>query len=83
MIGIEDDSDSMAGGFLGNDVDGIMKPEDVAEIIVSQALDGRFLILTHPEVATYVQRKSSDRDRWIKGMQRFRNKISQTEKART
>jgi len=76
MIGIEDDSDSLEGGFLGNDVDGIMKPEAVADIIVSQALKGRFLILTHPEVATYVQRKSSDRDRWIKGMQRFRKNLS-------
>lgn len=75
MIGIEDDSDSMEGGFLGNDVDGIMRPEAVADIIVSEALAGHFLILTHPEVATYVQRKASDHDRWIKGMQRFRNKM--------
>ncbi len=75
MIGIEDDSDSMEGGFRGNDVDGIMKPEAVAEIIVDEALNGRFLILTHPEVATYVQRKASDHDRWINGMQRFRKKL--------
>jgi NAD(P)-dependent dehydrogenase (short-subunit alcohol dehydrogenase family) len=75
MIGIDDDSDSMVGGFHGNDVDGIMKPEAVADIIVDQALAGRFLILTHPEVATYVQRKASDHDRWIKGMQRFRNRL--------
>lgn len=75
MIGIEDDSETMEGGFRGNDVDGIMKPEAVADIIVDQALAGRFLILTHPEVATYVQRKASDRDRWIKGMQRFRNRL--------
>lgn len=76
MIGIEDDSDSVDGGFQGNDVDGIMKPEAVADIIVDQALAGRFLILTHPEVTTYVQRKASDHDRWIKGMQRFRKQIS-------
>lgn len=75
MIGIDDDSDSMEGGFLGNDVDGIMRPEAVADIIVSEALAGRFLVLTHPEVATYVQRKASDHDRWINGMQRFRNKM--------
>lgn len=75
MIGIEDDSESMEGGFKGNDVDGILKPETVADIIVDQALAGRFLILTHPEVATYVQRKASDHDRWIKGMQRFRQRL--------
>jgi NAD(P)-dependent dehydrogenase (short-subunit alcohol dehydrogenase family) len=75
MIGIEDDSDSIEGGFRGNDVDGIMKPEAVAEIIVDEALNGRFLILTHPQVATYVQRKASDHDRWINGMRRFRKKL--------
>jgi NAD(P)-dependent dehydrogenase (short-subunit alcohol dehydrogenase family) len=75
MIGIEDDSDSLEGGFRGNDVDGIMKPEAVADIIVDQAMAGRFLILTHPQVTTYVQRKASDHDRWIGGMQRFRKKL--------
>lgn len=76
MIGIEDDSDSMDGGFGGNDVDGIMQPDDVAECIVQGAKDGRFLILPHPQVATYFQRKAGDHDRWIAGMRRFRQKIS-------
>jgi NAD(P)-dependent dehydrogenase (short-subunit alcohol dehydrogenase family) len=76
MIGIEDDSESMDGGFGGNEVDGVMAPEAVADIIVDEALAGRFLILTHPQVATYIQRKASDHDRWISGMQRFREKIS-------
>jgi hypothetical protein len=30
-----------------------------------------FLILTHPEVETYMQRKIADYDRWIKGMNRL------------
>jgi len=77
MIGIEDDSDSMDGGFGGNAIDGVMPPDAVADIVIDQALAGRFLILTHPEVATYVQRKASDHDRWISGMQRFRQKITQ------
>lgn len=75
MVGIEDDSDSMDGGFAGNDVDGIMRPEAVADIIVDEALAGHFLILTHPQVTTYVQRKASDHDRWINGMQRLRKKL--------
>ena len=74
MVGIEDDSDSLDGGFGGNDVDGIMAPNDVADIIVTEALAGKFLILTHPQVATYVERKAGDHDRWISGMQRFRAK---------
>jgi short-subunit dehydrogenase len=75
MIGIEDDSDSQGGGFGGNDVDGIMSADDVAEIIVTESLAGKFLILTHPQVATYVERKAGDHDRWISGMQRFRAKL--------
>jgi len=74
MIGIEDDSDSVDGGFGGNDVDGIMSADAVADIIVTDSLAGKFLILTHPEVATYVERKAADHDRWISGMQRFRAK---------
>ena len=75
MIGIEDDSDSLDGGFGGNDVDGIMTADEVADIIVTESLAGKFLILTHPQVATYVDRKAQDHDRWISGMQRFRAKL--------
>ncbi len=75
MIGIEDDSDSMEGGFGGNEIDGILRPEEVADIIVDQALEGRFLILTHPQVTTYMERKASDYDRWIGGMRRFRRSL--------
>jgi len=78
MIGIEDDSESMEGGFGGNEVDGIMKPEDVASIIIEESLAGQFLILTHPQVATYIQRKTGDYDRWISGMRRFRQKLLAT-----
>lgn len=66
MISIEDDSDSLEGGFGGN---------EVADIIVTESLAGKFLILTHPQVATYVGRKADDHDRWISGMQRFRAKL--------
>lgn len=75
MIGIEDDSDSTEGGFGGNDVDGIMNADEVADIIVDESRQGRFMILPHPQVATYFQRKANDHDRWIRGMQRFREKL--------
>ena len=75
MIGMGDDADAPEGGFGGNDVDGILAPEVVADIVVNQAIAGHFLILTHPQVATYVQRKARDHDRWISGMQRFRRQL--------
>ena len=76
MIGIEDDSGSLEGGFGGNDVDGILTADQAADCIVEGVANKQFLILTHDQVATYVERKASDRDRWIQGMQRFRKKLA-------
>ena len=75
MIGIEDDAESFDGGFGGNDVDGILSPDQVADDIVAGIHAGRFLVLPHPQVRTYFQRKAADHDRWISGMQRFRRKL--------
>ncbi len=77
MIGIDDDAESWDGGFGGNDVDGILSPDDVADCIIEGIDAGKFLILPHPQVATYFQRKAADHDRWIAGMQRFRSKLRQ------
>ncbi len=76
MIGMADDSNATEGGFNGNEVDGILKAEEVADIIVDQALQGRFMILTHPQVTTYIQRKTGDYDRWIAGMRKFRRSLA-------
>ena len=56
-------------------VDGILEPADVAESVIQGLAEESFLILPHPEVKTYFQRKASDYDRWIKGMARLRNKL--------
>jgi NAD(P)-dependent dehydrogenase (short-subunit alcohol dehydrogenase family) len=50
--------------------DGILSPEQVAEVVVEGLRDERFLILPHPEVATYEQRRAGDRERWLRGMRR-------------
>ena len=76
MSGMEDDSGATEGGFGGNEVDGILQPEQVADIIVDQALAGRFMILTHEQVTTYIQRKAGDYDRWIGGMRKFRRSLA-------
>jgi len=73
---MEDDADAAEGGFGGNDVDGILSPEAVADCIMQGIRDRRFLILPHPQVAEYVRRKASDHDRWISGMQRFRRRLA-------
>ena len=52
-------------------VDGMLEPEDVAEVVVEAIDQEEFLILPHPQVLTYMQRKTSDYDRWIRGMRRL------------
>ena len=51
-------------------LDGILSPNEVA-IETIQAVERRqFLVLPHPKVKTYLERKSSDYDRWLNGMRR-------------
>lgn len=76
MIGIEDGDDREKGGFGGNDVDGILEPEAVADATIEGIREGRFLILPHTEVAEYVRRRAEDRDRWIEGMRKLRKKLA-------
>jgi len=75
LIGMEDDSDAKEGGFGGNDVDGILSADEVADCVVDGMLEGRFLILPHPQVKTYFQRKAGDYDRWVGGMRKFRRSL--------
>ena len=56
--------------------DGMLQPEQVAEHVVQAIRDERFLILPHPQVAQYMQRKTMDYERWIVGMRRFRKRFA-------
>ena len=56
-------------------LDGVMTPEEVADAVIEGLADERFLILPHPVVLTYLQRKTADYDRWIGGMRRLRGKV--------
>jgi len=55
--------------------DGVMQPEDVAQVVIDGLRAERFHILPHPEVAEYVKRKGTDVDRWIGGMQRWQGSL--------
>lgn len=50
---------------------GMIEPEDVAEAVALGLARDDFLILPHPEVATYEQRRAGDRERWLTGMQKL------------
>jgi hypothetical protein len=60
-------------------VDGLMEPEVLADSVIQGLEEERFLILPHPEVRTYMQRKVSDYDRWIHGMRRLRKRYLEGE----
>ena len=54
---------------------GLMEPDEVADAVVEGVRREQFLILPHPEVATYYQRRASDPDRWLAGMRRLQARI--------
>jgi len=49
----------------------VLESDDVAEAVVEGLREERFLILPHPEVSDYFQRKAGDYDRWLAGMRRL------------
>jgi NAD(P)-dependent dehydrogenase (short-subunit alcohol dehydrogenase family) len=63
----------IATGARSAAADGVISPAKVADDVVRGLDEERFLILPHPEVLTYLRRKTADYDRWIAGMARLRN----------
>jgi hypothetical protein len=53
----------------------VLTPEAVAEVVVEALRDERFLVLPHPEVATFAQRRAQDPDRWLAGMRRLQAQL--------
>ncbi|HSS56913.1 MAG TPA: SDR family oxidoreductase [Solirubrobacteraceae bacterium] len=54
----------------------MLEPEQVAHIVVDALRAERFLILPHPEVLTFFQRKADDYDRWLAGMRRLQARVT-------
>ncbi|MSO59173.1 MAG: SDR family oxidoreductase [Ilumatobacteraceae bacterium] len=53
----------------------VLEPADVADFVYQAIVEERFLILPHPEVAIYEQRKAADRDRWLAGMRKLQARV--------
>lgn len=64
---------SEGGGVAG--VDGLMKPEQLADAVMEAFRADEFLILPHAEVKTYMQRKAADYTRWLQGMRRLQERF--------
>jgi NAD(P)-dependent dehydrogenase (short-subunit alcohol dehydrogenase family) len=61
------------GGVAG--VDGMLEPDAVADAVVAGLDAESFLILPHPQVLEYFQRKASDYERWLRGMRRLQTQF--------
>lgn len=61
------------GGVAG--LDGMLEPAQLADTVISTLAEERFLVLPHPEVLTYMRRKTDDYDRWLGGMRRLHEKF--------
>lgn len=60
-------------------MDGLMEADELCHSVI-EALDlEQFLVLPHPEVLTYMRRKTSDYDRWIRGMRRLQAQFGVTD----
>jgi NAD(P)-dependent dehydrogenase (short-subunit alcohol dehydrogenase family) len=68
------DNDSEATAAASSD--GMIEPEELAEVVMQGLRDERFLILTHEEVLEYMRRKASNYDRWIGGMNRLMRRLA-------
>ena len=81
---VQTDMTRTGAGSAG--LNGVLQPEQVAEVVVETMRDERFLALPHPEVAQYIQAKAADYDRWLGGMQKlyaqFKGESGLGEKAR-
>lgn len=56
--------------------DGIVRPEHVADLVLEAMAEERFLILPHPQVGVYEQRRAGDRERWLRGMRRAQAELT-------
>lgn len=63
------------GGVVG--IDGMLEPDEVAEVVVRGLAEERFLILPHPEVGRYFLNKASDYELWLGGMRKLQARFAQ------
>ena len=54
-------------------IEGVLTVEQAATVIADGIEAEQFLILTHPEVLGFFQRKANDYARWLNGMRRIRD----------
>jgi NAD(P)-dependent dehydrogenase (short-subunit alcohol dehydrogenase family) len=69
------DSDEALGARVVAAAGNVLEPEEVAEHVLEAVRDEHFLVLPHPEVHQFMERKASDPDRWLAGMRRLQAQV--------
>jgi NAD(P)-dependent dehydrogenase (short-subunit alcohol dehydrogenase family) len=64
-----------AGSSAQAAVDGVLTADQVAQAALDAIRTEQFLILPHPQVATYERRRADDRERWLRGMRRMQAQL--------
>ena len=77
LRGMSDSSDPeiRVAGAAVTSAGAVVSPDAVAALVVEAVLDGRFLVLPHPEVLSMYRQKGADYDRWIAGMRRYQRAL--------
>ncbi len=65
-----------SGGSAQAAVDGVLTSEQVADSVLDAVGTEQFLVLPHPDVATYERRRADDRERWLRGMRRMQARLT-------
>ncbi len=71
MLFPDDEEVAQSTGAESVRMQGVIEPDELAEVVAQGLADERFLILPHPEVLDYWRRKTDDYDRWIGGMRKL------------
>lgn len=66
---------SASGADVVRAAGAVLEPEQVADVAVEVIAAETFLILPHPEVLTFLQRKTGDYDRWLAGMRKLQARV--------
>jgi NAD(P)-dependent dehydrogenase (short-subunit alcohol dehydrogenase family) len=69
-------AEGWSGGSAQAAVDGVLTSDQVAAAALDAVGTEQFLILPHPDVATYERRRAADRARWLRGMRRMQARLS-------
>lgn len=75
MLRAGDDPAAGPGSSVVRAAGVVLEPDDVADVVVAGLRAEHFLILPHPEVLTYLQRKTGDYDRWLSGMRKLQARM--------